>query len=71
MKNRGNIMMGNKKAFWDGFLFVFGFRVNPFLKYAREIKRKTVNDRVSDSFEHTSSLFCEVYAKEASFINEQ
>ena len=70
MENRKNIAGIKKSAFWDGFFFVLGFKSNPFLMKVKELKRKTVDDRISDSLEITSNTFGEVYNREISCFNE-
>ena len=70
MKNLKNVNDIKRITLWDAFFYALGFRSNPYLDKAKEIKRKSVDDRIGDSLEATSGLFHDVYNREMACVNE-
>lgn len=64
MSARLGLVKMKRNFFWDGFFFVFGFNSNPFLKKAKEISGKSVEQRISDNWERTSTNFKETFEKQ-------
>jgi hypothetical protein len=59
-----------KNSFWDGFFFVFGFNSNPISEKLKETARKNVDQRISESWDNTSSNFKDVFDSEACLLND-
>jgi hypothetical protein len=70
MSFRTSLTKERHSPFWAGFFYVLGVGKNPFYNQAREVLKKSAEDRIAESLEQASINIKEAFDKEIYIIDE-